>query len=128
MNKPELKGEVWVIDDEELLVEMTASMLRNRWPGLKLRCFTDSRKAWAALQRRQPDLVITGSQMPAASGEEIVTGLRKMEARCEILVVSGYAPARVWVRRHRGVKFLAKPFTERQLARAAGALLRRGRR
>jgi DNA-binding NtrC family response regulator len=118
-----VEAEVWVIDDEALVVQVTEAILREHWPELRVRSFTDSQEAWTALQERQPDVVITGSQMPGLSGEALVNGLRERKARCGILVYSGYEPAREWVRRHPGVRFLAKPFTPEQLAQAVEPLL-----
>ncbi len=106
-----------LVDDEEWLVEMMESAIREKFKNIDLRAFQDSKKAWQELSQRDPDILITGANMGELSGEEIVGRLIEQKATYPILVMSGWAPTEKWVKsfanKKPNISFLSEAFQNR---------------
>ncbi len=115
---------IFVIDDEELVRQVTVGMLRHaRYPVMEL---ADAESALGLLADRQfgCSLVITDVRMPEMSGMELAEELAASRPELPVLVVSAFPepemtpPAGV-ARRN----FLAKPYVAEQLFQAISGLL-----
>jgi len=68
---------ILIADDEEFIVDLLATLLEEEEYRI-LRAY-DGEQALAAIQREQPQLIITDIMMPKMSGTELATRLRAQE-------------------------------------------------
>ena len=108
---------VVVVEDERQLCALLADLLVDA--GYEVRCAADGLEAWAEVEERLPDLVVSDVAMPRLGGLALAARLRARGVPV-ILLSAGYRPAGL-----SGVPFVAKPFdldhllgvVERTLAR-----------
>lgn len=108
-----------VVDDEDWLLEMLESSIRNKFKNVTIQTFQDSNEAWQELLRKDPDLLITRDKMPGLTGEDMVRRLVDKKVTYPIIVGGGWPPTEEWVRKLADKKsnltFLLYPFTMEQL-------------
>ncbi|HSW30456.1 MAG TPA: ATP-binding protein [Longimicrobiales bacterium] len=120
-------GTVLVVEGEPAILHRTAGMLRRvgytvleaPTPGEGLRL--------AGSAEGPVHLLLTDVVMPGVNGKELADGVRGVQPGIALLFMSGY-PANVIVRHgilDEGVRFVQKPFTLAELARAVRAALDR---
>jgi CheY-like chemotaxis protein len=88
---PRGQGQILVIDDEDILVQMSKSMLENL--GYEVTTANDSLKAMEIFQA-QPDtfdLVITDQTMPHIDGLQIARKIRQMQPNIPIILCTGFS-------------------------------------
>jgi CheY-like chemotaxis protein len=78
---------IMVIDDDEFFREMLVQML-EQW-GHQVTVSHDGVKALAALQKIQPDLIITDILMPNMDGVEFIMELSKQSNDTPLIAMSG---------------------------------------
>jgi predicted ATPase/signal transduction histidine kinase/CheY-like chemotaxis protein len=93
-DQPTLPGgneSVLVVDDEEMVAEVTASMV-NRL-GYRVEKWTSSREALAAFKARPGayDLLITDQIMPGLSGAELVQEIRQVRPDIPVILCTGFS-------------------------------------
>ena len=100
---------ILVVDDEELLLELTSSLLEDI--GCKVRTATGGAAALATLAA-EPSIVmmITDVQMPLMNGYELAERAHALRPDLRIVLMSGNDQGR------EGYTFLRKPFQETQLS------------
>jgi CheY-like chemotaxis protein len=74
-----------VVDDSMLIRHTVCRFLEER--GFSVECATNGQEALEALQRIQPDLIVTDIQMPKMSGTELIGALKKQPQTASIPVV-----------------------------------------
>jgi CheY-like chemotaxis protein len=74
-----------VVDDSMLIRHTVCRFLEER--GFSVECTTNGQEALEALQRIQPDLIVTDIQMPKMSGTELITALKAKPATAGIPIV-----------------------------------------
>lgn len=115
--RPELKGEVLVVDDEESMRTVLDRALRRS--GLKVRTVASGDEALAVLaaEPRQFGVVLLDLTMPGLSGEETLRRLRANGSDLPAIVMSGYSESDTMQRvADLGVAgFVGKPFELAQL-------------
>ncbi len=113
--------ELLLIDDEELVREGTAEMLRDL--GHTVHEAEGGSEALAKLaDGLQVDAVISDYMMPRMNGAELARRLGELRPDLPILIVTGYAGSGLELRRPQ----LAKPFRQADLAAALEALVSPG--
>lgn len=116
---------ILVIDDEEILVELTKARLENL--GYKVDAMTSSKEALEAF-RSNPnsyDLVITDQTMPTMTGEQLTLELLKIRPDIPIIMSTGFS-ARIDADKalSMGIKaFVMKPVSNRDLAHTVRKVL-----
>jgi CheY-like chemotaxis protein len=117
---------IYVVDDEIVLSEMAAVVLRAR--GYSVKTFTDAEAALAAFAeaRPHPCLIITDYAMREMTGLRLIAECRRADPEQKAILVSGTQEEQVY----RDVpckpdRFLAKPFRARDLIEAVVALVGR---
>ncbi|HUQ93304.1 MAG TPA: ATP-binding protein [Bryobacteraceae bacterium] len=112
------KGLVLVVDDEEVVRQVAARMLKNL--GYHTICLGSSREAIDYYRRRGKDidLVIIDLIMPDLSGKNVFEKLREINPRVRVVLTSGYnQDAGVDTLIDAGAKaFLQKPYRLGQLS------------
>ena len=109
---------ILVIDDERVVGELVAQMLRDEDEGYEV-CVAGSAREARALEGRW-NLLITAVVMPETNGVKLA---RQIDAG-RVIFMSGYRQEAL---ERSGSIFLQKPFSRDKLVRTVGATLDRGR-
>ncbi len=115
---------IFVVDDEVLLAEMAAVVLRAK--GYEVQTFATAEAALAAFTavRSRPCLVITDFAMPEMTGLGLISACRDMDPGQKTILVSGTQAEEVYREAPcKPDRFLAKPFRAAELIEAVQALV-----
>jgi len=108
---------VLVVDDDPLIADLVAQVLADE--GYAVRRAADGLAALAAVERAQPDLIVSDVMMPRLDGHGLLARLRARGDRTPFVFVSaGQA-----VQARPDVAFVAKPFDLDRLLRAVADAL-----
>ena len=128
--KDEQPARILVVDDSPSTLEVLRRNLVDR--GHEVVTASGAADALALLSFTPVDLVLTDLKMPGLSGLDLVRHVRENLKETEIVVITGYATigGAVEALRSGAEDYLAKPFTDEELAEAVGRALRklRGRK
>ena len=114
---------VLLVDDEEIVRQATAEMLRDL--GYLVEEASSAAQALAALRSgKQTEVLVTDYLMPGMTGAGLIAELRAAGQQMPVLLITGYAPAGGDV--PADVPRLAKPFRQADLAAKVDELLRAG--
>lgn len=106
---------VLVIDDDEAMLAMLASMLK----GLRLNPITavDGADGLDKVKTRKVDLIITDLMMPNMDGFEFIKRIRQINANIPVAVISGHGDVNnvVSALSHGAYNFITKPFTVKEI-------------
>jgi DNA-binding NtrC family response regulator len=116
---------IFIIDDEPMLLELGVMLLAPA--GYHLRIFRSAEDAFAAFLEgtTRPDLIITDYAMQEMTGMDLIKKCREIFPAQKVILVSGTVDERIYT--HAACKpdrFLAKPYTGRQLTRAVHEVLK----
>ena len=83
---------IFLLDDEALLLETEARVIRQARPDAELCCFQRAQEAldWIQTQGRGPDVTFSDIQMPGLSGLEFAVRLRQLSPATKVIFVTGY--------------------------------------
>lgn len=120
---PQTPGTVLVVDDDDLVRQVTSRVLRQRgWTS------HEAGRGEIALQMLAGglavDAVVLDLRMPGAAGEDVLADLRRLRPELPVLLVSGFAGNETELARAPHTDFLAKPFTADELLERLQALRR----
>lgn len=117
---PRGSGRILVVDDEEMLVQMTRQILEKL--GYTVKCFSDPEKALSYLLEHgsSTDLLITDLTMPKLTGRQLAEAAWQIRPDLPVVLTSGYeesfmeqkAPSQGFT------VFLKKPFSLMNLSTA----------
>jgi PAS domain S-box-containing protein len=119
-----LTGTALVVEDQPAILRNMARALSSA--GLTVLEAASGEDALAVLEAREhlPELVVTDLILPRMGGQHLVQLLRQRKADLKVLYVSGYLGDELQqIRTDENTGFVSKPFTGRQLAVRAAALL-----
>jgi PAS domain S-box-containing protein len=120
-----LNGTVLVVEDQPAILRTMARALSL--VGLTVLEAVSGEDASVVLEAhgRMPDLVVTDMVLPGMSGQRFVERLRARHSALKVVYVSGYVGDEIQhaVRTDENTAFVCKPFSGRQLALCAAALL-----
>ena len=80
---------VYVVDDERMVTNTLGIILAKQ--GYDATSFHDPRELIAAVERVEPDLVITDVVMPHINGIDLAIRLKEAHPACKVLLCSGEA-------------------------------------
>ncbi len=105
-----------IAEDESLLREQLAELLAAAWPELVVVArVDDGKRAIAALEKHQPDVMFLDIEMPEASGLEVA---RRASGRCHVVFVTAYDQYAVSAFEEGAVDYVMKPLTGARIATA----------
>lgn len=81
--------DVLVVDDELKILEMYGKRLG--WRGIPVRLAGGADEALAAVEEREPDVVILDVRMPGRDGLEVLAELRRRHPRVQVIMLTGHA-------------------------------------
>jgi len=108
-----------LVDDDPDILEMFGFMFRGWFSGVEIATFDKPGAALEELERRSPDMLVTGIKMPRMDGYELVERVWAKNTQYPILVLTAYEPARKWVERHAhegfNIRYHRKPCSVQEL-------------
>lgn len=109
MRQPQLRPRVFVVDDENMILELMDRILRAH--DFDPVTFPSGRDALERAQSDPPSLVLLDLHMPEMSGEEFIRTLRlKSPERVPVLILSGDRLANEEIRALDAEGAIQKPF------------------
>ncbi|MBF0501698.1 MAG: transporter substrate-binding domain-containing protein [Candidatus Riflebacteria bacterium] len=113
-------GTILVVDDEEMIRDVTAMMLSNM--GFTARTAKDGVEAIEVFRQHQDEIrcVLCDLTMPRMDGWETLASLRKIAPDIPVILASGYNKEQVMFGEHSELpqEFLRKPYRKDQLTEA----------
>lgn len=121
-----LSGHILVVDDDPTFVHLVTGLLTRE--GHEVVLAADGEEAMAAIERRQPDLILLDIGLPGMSGLEMLSRIRP-RVHAPVIVVSGREEEseRVLAFDLGADDYVVKPFLSREFAARIRAALRRAR-
>jgi DNA-binding NtrC family response regulator len=120
-NKQGAEPVVFVVDDEELLLDLAEMILKPA--GFAVRTFQDAHKALAEYAVAPPRVFITDYAMDTLNGLEVIKECRRLHPDQKIIMVSGTVDESVYANSE--IKpdcFIAKPYDPHRLVSAVRKL------
>ncbi len=102
--------DVWLVDDDASIRWVLEKALRQS--GMKPRAFEQADSALAALDRDEPDVLITDVRMPGTSGLKLLETVRRAHPRLPVIVMTAHSDLDSAVAAYQGgaFEYLPKPF------------------
>lgn len=106
---------VFVVDDEPMLLELAAVIIRPL--GCEVRTFRDPETALKEFTTHPPDLVLTDYAMGRMTGMDLIRECRRLHPRQKIVLVSGTVDEHVFADAPaKPDRFLSKPYQLQELS------------
>lgn len=121
--------EIFVVDDDELTLELFAAMFEPQ--GCRVSCFAEGQSFLAAARARTPACILLDVNIPGRSGLDMLRELDAPHYPAPILIVSGQRDVPTAVNAIKGgaLDFIEKPIgAEAMIARVSEAIGAWGRR
>lgn len=119
-------GSVLVVEDEPTIADVVARYLRRA--GYETDVVGDGAAALAAVEERQPDLVVLDIMLPSLSGLEVLRRIRRGDQHrvaVVLLTARGDEADRIAGLQHGADDYVVKPFSPAELTARVAAVLRR---
>jgi len=121
-NHPAAKPTVFIVDDEPMLLELAAVIIKPL--GCEVRTFRDPETALREFSLNRPDVVLTDYAMGRMSGMDLVRECRRLNPRQKIILVSGTVDEHVFSDAPvKPDRFLQKPYQLQELSDCVRDLL-----
>jgi len=107
----ETKSKILIIDDEEVVLDSCAQILKGS--DYQLATASDGSSGLALVRQYQPDLIFVDLKMPGISGFEVLEKIHEIDATIVAVVITGFATvsSAVDAMKKGAYDFLPKPFT-----------------
>lgn len=106
-----------IAEDEELLREALAAMLREVWPQLDIvAACEDGGAALEAIADHQPDVAFLDIRMPGLTGLEVASAMAEASPNTQIVFVTAYNQYAIDAFEKGAVGYLLKPISRERLA------------
>ncbi len=121
-NHPATKPTVFVVDDEPMLLELAAVIIKPL--GCEVRTFRDPETALKEYALARPELILTDYAMGRMSGMDLVRECRRINPHQKIILVSGTVDEHVFSDAPmKPDRFLSKPYQLQELSDCIRELL-----
>ena len=118
---------ILIVDDEPAIREVLTGYFEHAYGprGFTVETAADGAGALAAVRRQRPALVLLDIDMPGMSGVEALRGVRAIDPRIPVIMVTGNEDTRVAgdVIRHGAYSYLPKPVRFQYLEHIAATVL-----
>jgi two-component system response regulator ChvI len=113
-----------IVEDNLLIAQVLSEMLSDE--GYAVRIYRDGRSAVTALIAQPPALVLLDLELPAMTGEQVLSVLRgQLGAALPIIIMTASTQRRDWMALG-ATSFLAKPFEMHDLLACVARYVVRG--
>jgi two-component system nitrogen regulation response regulator NtrX len=88
---------ILIVDDEPAVREVLSGYFEHQYGprGYSVETASDGAEALAAVRRRRPALVLLDIEMPGMDGVEALRGVRAIDPKIPVIMVTGNASSRV---------------------------------
>jgi len=116
---------ILIVDDEEDLVSTLQRLLQHEFPGSRVDVAFSGEEGLSWLAARSYDLLIADFRMPGFDGLELIKGVRYLDTRVPIVLMTGYGSMSIREEADQlGVNlYIAKPFDVDKMLSAVRKLL-----
>ena len=105
-----------IAEDEELLRDALAEMLRDVWPELEIvAACEDGGAALEAIADHQPDIAFLDIRMPGLTGLEVAAAMAEASPKTQIVFVTAYNQYAIDAFEKGAVDYLLKPIARERL-------------
>ena len=120
-----MNARVLIVDDEKRLAQSLSATLQLDYPDCQTDTAFSGEEALSALASKTYDLIIADVRMPGISGLDLIKGVRYLDAKVPIILMTGYGSASLRQQAATlGVNhYLDKPFDADDLLRMVSKLL-----
>jgi signal transduction histidine kinase len=110
------RGRILIIDDERVLLDLTAIVLRNR--GYQVFTASSAAEGLATIEKEQPELVLLDYMMPSTDGMTALKDIRRIHPECYVIMCTGKGSESVAVELMKAgaSDYVLKPFNNQDLA------------
>ncbi|HTB86154.1 MAG TPA: response regulator [Candidatus Sulfotelmatobacter sp.] len=116
------KPTVFVVDDEPMLLELAAVIIKPL--GCEVHTFRDPETALKEFPIIQPEVILTDYAMGRMTGMDLVRECRRLNPKQKIILVSGTVDEHVFTEApQKPDRFLSKPYQLQELADCIRKLL-----
>jgi putative nucleotidyltransferase with HDIG domain len=121
------KEKVMVIDDEELILQLSKDILTNY--NYEVRTISDGNEGMGILEREKFDLLLIDIRMPGVSGMDVIKHVRASDKEIPIIIITAHGTLDIATNALRlGAQgFILKPFTPDELRLAVAEALEKTR-
>jgi putative nucleotidyltransferase with HDIG domain len=121
------KEKVMVIDDEELILQLSKDILTNY--NYEVRTISDGNEGMGILEREKFDLLLVDIRMPGVSGMDVIKHVRASDKEIPIIIITAHGTLDIATNALRlGAQgFILKPFTPDDLTSAVAEALEKTR-
>lgn len=121
----EVPRRILIVDDDEQVVRMIGSMLRNSDFNLEIKSTLKGLNALIVAGEFKPDLVILDVYLDDVDGKQVLLSLKQQLADkpCKVLMISGNRPLLSKMKEYGADEFLSKPFSADDLLAKVQILL-----
>lgn len=106
-----MKAKVLIVDDEEAVLKALAGALKDE--GFEVIVAHNGKEALRLFEVERPDVVLLDVWMPDMDGLEVLSEIRKLDANCPVVMISGHATVATAVK---AMKLGANDFLEKPLS------------
>src|ERR1017187_8756445 len=107
---PDTKRSIYVVDDQEPLLEVTVLALRCMGRDWDVTGFSDPLAALEAVKATEPNAVLSDYLMPGMEGSKLLEQVRISSPATIRLIMSGYVPLDKLTLITSAHQYIAKPF------------------
>ena len=104
------RSRVWIVDDDRSIRWVLSRALER--DGLSPRAFETADLALGAMDREQPDVLVTDIRMPGMGGMELLRAVRERDSDLPVIVITAHSDLDAAVSAYEGgaFEYLPKPF------------------
>ncbi len=101
---------VWIIDDDRSIRWVLEKAVNQQ--GMKSRCFEDGEGVMNALNKRQPDVIISDIRMPGINGLKLLEQIHEAHPHIPVIIMTAHSDLDSAVSSYQGgaFEYLPKPF------------------
>lgn len=109
------RGRVLIIDDERVILDLTAIILRNR--GYQVFTAQNAREGLETIEKEQPELVLLDYMMPSMDGFTTLKEIRRCYPECYVIMFTGKGSESIAVELMKAgaSDYILKPFNNQDL-------------
>ncbi|MFN2218630.1 MAG: response regulator [Anaerolineae bacterium] len=88
-----MSARVLIVDDEKRLAISLGQTLQLDFPACEVDTASSGEEALSVLASNTYDLIIADVRMPGVSGLDLIKGVRYLDARVPVIIMTGYGSA-----------------------------------
>lgn len=83
-------SKILIVDDNSILRETTRSILKSKFPALRVFEATDGKEAFAQIHHHLPDLILMDIRLPGENGLKLTRKIKDLYPRMVVIIFTSY--------------------------------------